>query len=175
MRRTSGAPAFHRRRFLALAGGGTAALGSLLFLPSSAEAAWPKLRDGDVFLTRNPRNNMVPGYWNHAALYASGLVYEAQVNPGIRTVPFNVFYGTYPRIAVLRLNAQYLVPRMLWYARSLVGKPYTVLPVHGGYTCVFYVRVSYYFATLAYAPTDPGWIIPDHIAADRRLISVGSK
>lgn len=165
-----------RRQFLTISGSGIAAMGGTLILPSAIEAAWPLLREGDVFVTRNPWNNIVPGYWNHTALYSSGRVYEAQISPGtIRSVTLAVFRNSYPRIGVYRLKAQYLVPRMMQYAKSLVGKPYTVLPYRGGYSCVMYVRACYYFATLAYQAVDPGWLLPDHIAKDNRFSFAGSQ
>ncbi|GEM_PF-5639039 len=166
----------NRRRFLTVSGSGMAAVAGALILPSTAKAIWPVLREGDVFVTRNPWNNIVPGYWNHTALYSAGRVYEAQINPGtIRSVTLGTFRDSYPRINILRLHAQYLVPRMVQYAKSLVGKPYTILPYRGGYSCVLYVRASYYYATLAYRAVDPGWFIPDHIASDNRFVFVGSK
>ena len=165
-----------RRRFLALAGAGSvAACGGLILTPRAAEAAWPALRRGDVFLTRNLFNNIVPGYWNHVALYDAGFVYEAQPSPGIRSVPYAAFLKENFRIRVLRLNGQYLVPRMLDYAKSLVGEPYNILPITGKYTCVMYIRASYYFATLATTPVDPGWLTPDHLARDTRFVDVGGK
>ena len=169
-------PIVTRRRFLTLAGAGSvAACGGLILTPRAAEAAWPALRRGDVFVVRNPFNNIVPGYWNHVALYDAGSVLEAQPSSGIRSIPYATFYRTYPRIRVLRLNAQFLVPRLLTYARGLLGKPYTILPANGGYTCVMFIRVSYYYASLAYTPADPGWLTPDHVARDTSFVDVGGK
>jgi uncharacterized protein YycO len=157
------------------------ALMVLFALGGKAEAAWPTLKKGDVLVTRNVIWNFVPGYWNHSAMYdGAGYVIEAQpslTGGRVKKTPLATFYNTYPQINVYRLNAQFLVPRMVQYANSLVGQPYQDPFNGGGYNCVMVIRLSYYYATLAYTPggEDPRWVIPDNIASDRRFIYVGQK
>lgn len=145
-----------------------------------ASAAWPALKKGDILVTRNAAVNVVPGYWNHAAMYdGAGSVIEAQA-PGsggrVKKTPLTTFVNTYPTIRVYRPNAQYLTNRMVDYGNSLVGKKYQ--DVWGsGYNCVMVVRLSYYYASLAYTRggDDRRWVVPDDIVRDRNLLYVGGK
>jgi hypothetical protein len=136
-----------------------------------------QLKNGDILVTRNSVWNIVPfSWWNHTAIYdaSSGYVIEAQFSPQagwgavLRTDPIT-FFNRYPTLMVLRPNAQYLTSRATQYARSLVGQ------VYYDYNCVKLVRASYYYATLAYSPDDPGWYLPDNVANDFRLIPIYRK
>lgn len=147
---------------------------------AEVKAALPALKKGDVLLTRNAVFNIVPGYWNHSAIYdGNGNVIEAQVTGQnvVKKTSFTTFTNKYPEIVVYRLNAQYLVPRMVDRANQLVGQPYSLFVGNGGYSCVALVRFSYYYATLAYVQggENPSWMIPDNITTDWRFVYIGKK
>lgn len=145
-----------------------APFGSLL-VPSAA-AAMPVLKKGDFLLTRGTANP-IPGYWNHVAIYdGSGYVIESRFPSGVKKTQVTTFINSCSQISVYRPNAQYLTPSMVDYAQKQIGQPYS------NFNCVKLARVSYYAATLRFGTgDDPGWLLPDHLTTDRRLIFVGSK
>ena len=142
----------------------------------AANASWPPLRTGDVLLTRLASWNVVPGFYNHSAMYDGQNVIEAQIGGNaVKKTTLGTFYNTYPTIVVLRHVSVKTAPvtTMGQYATSLVGQKY--VSISGWfplvYSCVSLIRVCY----MRGFAVDPGFKIPDHIYNSSLFRVVGWK
>ena len=130
-------------------------------------ATLPALKAGDIVLTRNSVNNIVPGFWNHTAIFSgSGSFIEGQAatftrSGDVRLTDYSTFVNRYPTIAVLRWSNSTEASRMASAAKLLVGRPYSLTSKYGSgsCTCVSLVRAAFQIVR----NSDPGWIIPDHV------------
>jgi len=82
--------------------------------------------NGDVFLTRNEKDNQSPGYWNHTAIYYNDKVIEAQDTPYNKVIlsDWEEFYNRYPEIIRLRYKDEELANEAAKTARKSVGLTY---------------------------------------------------
>ena len=144
-------------------------------------------RPGDFLLTinANESENVTPGYWNHCAVFAGeDRVIEAQRDPGHVIVSYlPEFWKRYPKILILRLKSPgspALADRMVQSANSLIGKDYRALVSRfrrlnrgerRGVNCVIVVRRAFRDAM----DEDPGWRLPDDVAADPRFVQIEGK
>lgn len=93
-----------------------------------------RLENGDVILTRNllPRQNLTPGYWNHAAIavvLANGpAVVEMQSERGVIATSAVAFFRRYPEYVVLRGRVDFDRDRIGKDAWERVGKPFDYRP-----------------------------------------------
>lgn len=157
--------------------------------PSVTDAAygpsWPALQAGDVFICvrGSSSSSVILGHFDHVAIWDGSNVIEAQYGNvgnggGVLSTPLQTFHDRYRTLMVQRFNSSIKASAAARYARGLVGKPYQIpsnfskiKDILTGYTCVLLLRCGFYFAT----GSDPGWILPDHVALAPGFRWIGAK
>jgi uncharacterized protein YycO len=136
---------------------------------------------GDIILVRNFEvvGNDMPGFFNHATIYSSDGVIEAQMPPIGEVIksPVNEFGQRYEKYVIMRYNNG-PGDKIAQHAIALIGKKYSMISsllfnirLRNRVNCVSMVRLAYKRAT----GIDFGWVIPDDIYKDIRLTMISEQ